>query len=79
MSEKDLISGYGSGKGGRSPENAEDSLNSEAIGAVLDLISEGEIQGFATPFEQSLTAGTPEFKCNQFKDIFFNKTHFFFR
>ena len=74
MSEKDLISGYGSGKGGRSPENAEDSLNSEAIGAVLDLISEGEIQGFATPFEQSLTAGTPEFKCNEFKDIFFNKT-----
>ena len=65
MKEERLVTGSGSGGkgGGRSPENAKDTLNSESIGSVLDLISEGEIQGFATPFEQGLTPNTPEFKC----------------
>ena len=76
MKEEKLVTGSGSGGkgGGRSPENAKDTLNSESIGSVLDLISEGEIQGFATPFEQGLTPNTPEFKCNELKDVFFNKT-----
>ncbi len=47
--EEDFISGAGGGggKGGgssrRTPENAEDNLNSKANAKILDVISEGEI------------------------------------
>ena len=53
--EEDLISGAGGGGKGassRTPENAEDNLNSKANAKILDVISEGEIAGFATPLEE---------------------------
>jgi len=77
--EEDLISGAGGGggKGGssrRTPENAEDNLNSKANAKILDVISEGEIAGFATPLEEGLAFGTTEYGTSGQKDMFFNNT-----
>lgn len=52
MTERPII-GYGGGKGGgggqRAPIEDPDSLRSRAYARVIDLLSEGEIEGLATP------------------------------
>ena len=76
--EEELISGSGGGggKGGnnRTPQNAEDNLNSKATAKILDVISEGEIAGFATALETGFFAGTTRYNTIGQKDIFFNRT-----
>ena len=74
--EEDLISGSGSrGKGSRrTPENAEDNLNSKATAKILDVISEGEIAGFASPLEKGFAFGSSNYGIEGQKDIFFNRT-----
>jgi predicted phage tail protein len=72
MSDKELISGAGSK--GSNPVNAEDNLNSKATAKILDAISEGEIAGFATPFEEEHLFGSADYGIAGQKDIFFNKT-----
>ena len=54
--EEDLISGAGGGKGGggSTPQNVKDNLNSTSTAKILDVISEGEIAGFATPLEKGV-------------------------
>lgn len=69
--EEELISGAGGGgKGGRTPVNTEDNLNSKSTAKILDVISEGEIAGFATPLEQGLSFGSTEYGISGQKDIF---------
>ena len=51
MPEEKLIlgsggGGKGGGGGGRTPTEQDDSLSSEQFASVLDLLCEGEIQGF---------------------------------
>ena len=74
----DLISGAGGGgkggSGGRTPINEEDNLNSVATGKILDVLSEGEIAGFATPFENDIATTDSNYQIDGQKDIFFNKT-----
>ena len=74
----DLVSGAGGGgKGGggsRTPINEEDNLNSVATGKILDVLSEGEIAGFATPFENDIATTDSTYQTEGQKDIFFNKT-----
>ena len=74
--EEDLISGSGSGRKGsrRTPENAEDNLNSKATAKILDVISEGEIAGFASPLEKGFAFGSSNYGIEGQKDIFFNRT-----
>ena len=75
--DEELISGAGGGgKGGnnRTPENAEDNLNSTATAKILDVISEGEIAGFATPLEKGFAFGTTNYGIEGQKDLFFNRT-----
>lgn len=67
--------GGGGGKGGGgayTPTTAEDSLNSTAFVKFLDLIGEGEIEGF--PSARNFTRDTAEYNTALLKDVYFDKT-----
>lgn len=68
--------GGGGGKGGsgRTPKTSPDSLNSTAWARIIDLIGEGEIEGFATPSKLLLARGTAAYNTALLKDIFFDGT-----
>ena len=66
--------GKGSGGTGGTPSEAKDNLESTAYAKIIDLIGEGEIEGFATPSKAGLTRGTTEYNNATLKDIFFDKT-----
>lgn len=76
----DLIIGAGGGgKGGSAgngyvPKEGKDTLESTAYAYVLDLIGEGEIEGFATPSKLGITRDTDLYNTIRKKDIFFNDT-----
>jgi len=56
------------------PTRAPDTLNSRQFASIQDLISEGEIEGFATPSKAGLTKGTTAYNNAALKDIFLNNT-----
>lgn len=62
------------GKGGGSASEAPDSLDSTAYARIVDVLSEGEIEGFATPSKLGLTRGTTEYANASMKDVFYNDT-----
>ena len=81
MTEDDLIIGgggggglKGGGGGGGTPTEAKDNLESTAYALVLDLLGEGEIEGFATPSKAGLTRGTDAYNTAALKDIFLDNT-----
>jgi len=57
-----------------SPTRAPDTLNSRQFASIQDLLSEGEIEGFATPSKAGLTKGTTAYNNAALKDIFLNDT-----
>lgn len=58
-----------------SPTRAPDTLNSRQFATIQDLLSEGEIEGFATPSKAQITNKTStQYKNAAFKDIFLNDT-----
>jgi len=70
--------GFGGGKGGGggsgTPTEAKDNLNSTAYANIIDLLSEGEIEGFATPSRLGYTRGSSTYNTALLKDIYFNNT-----
>ena len=56
------------------PTRAPDTLNSRQFASIQDLLSEGEIEGFATPSKAGLTKGTTAYNNAALKDIFLNDT-----
>ena len=56
------------------PYRAPDTLNSRQFASIQDLISEGEIEGFATPSKAGLTKGTTAYNNAALKDVFLNDT-----
>ena len=62
------------GGGGRKAQEAKDNLDSTAYAKIIELLSEGEIEGFSTPSRLGLTQGTTAYINASLKDIFFNKT-----
>lgn len=69
--------GGGGVKGGgttktRRPTEAKDSLDSTAYAKVVDLLSEGEIEGF--PSARNYTRDTANYNTALLKDVFFNNT-----
>lgn len=65
----------GKGGGGSSTASeAKDNLDSTAYAKIIELLSEGEIEGFATPSRLGLTQGTSAYMNASMKDVFFNKT-----
>ena len=75
-------SGGGGGGGGRSnppppppqPTREPDSLHSRQFATFLDLVSEGEIEGFATASKEGRTKGTTAYNNAALKDVFLNDT-----
>lgn len=69
--------GGGGGKGGggsTAPVTEEDSLNSEAVAIVLDVIGEGEIVGSPTAARKGYAPGTDSYLLASLKDIYLDKT-----
>jgi predicted phage tail protein len=69
--------GGGKGKAGgafRKSTEAKDNLDSTAYAKIVEILSEGEIEGFATPSRLALTPGTTQYMNASMKDIYFNKT-----
>ena len=56
------------------PTRAPDTLNSRQFATIQDLLSEGEIEGFATPSKAGLTKGSTAYNNAAQKDIFLNDT-----
>ena len=57
-----------------SPTRAPDTLNSRQFASIQDLLSEGEIEGFATPSILGLTKNTTAYNNAALKDVFLNDT-----
>ena len=56
------------------PTRAPDTLHSRQFATFLDLISEGEIEGFATASKENRTQGTTAYNNAALKDVFLNDT-----
>ena len=66
--------GGGKGGGGDPPTIAEDNLHSKQFATLLDLISEGEIEGFSSASKEGRIKGTVAYKNAAKKDIFLDNT-----
>jgi len=72
---KNIIgSGGGSPPPPPQPTRTPDTLHSRQFATFLDLISEGEIEGFATASKEGLTKGTTAYNNAALKDVFLNDT-----
>ena len=71
-----IIKGSGGGrpKPPPAPTRAPDTLNSRQFASIQDLLSEGEIEGFATPSKAGLGKGSAAYNNAALKDIFLNDT-----
>jgi len=69
-----IIRGAGSPPRPPKPTKDPDTLNSRQFATIQDLISEGEIEGFATPSKAGLTKNTEAYNNASLKDIFLNDT-----
>ena len=72
-----IIRGAGGGGGDKSPDppyRAPDSLHSRTFATIQDLISEGEIEGFASASKEGLTKGTTAYDNASLKDVFLDDT-----
>ena len=56
------------------PTRTPDTLHSRQFATFLDLISEGEIEGFATASKEGRTQGTTAYNNAALKDVFLNDT-----
>ena len=74
--ETKLIKGAGGGppKPPPPPYRAPDTLHSRSFATVQDLISEGEIEGFATASKAELNKGTADYQNASLKDVFLDDT-----
>ena len=72
---KNIIgSGGGSPPPPPQPTRTPDTLHSRQFATFLDLISEGEIEGFATASKEGRTKGTAAYNNAALKDVFLNDT-----
>jgi predicted phage tail protein len=67
-------SGGKGGGAGRKAKEAKDNLDSTSYAKIVELLSEGEIEGFATPSRLGLTQNTTQYNNAALKDMYFNKT-----
>ena len=56
------------------PYRAPDTLHSRSFATIQDLISEGEIEGFASASKEGLTKGTTAYDNASLKDVFLDDT-----
>jgi len=73
--ETKIIKGAGGGpRNPPPPYRAPDTLHSRSFATIQDLISEGEIEGFATASKEGLTKGTTAYNNASLKDVFLDDT-----
>jgi predicted phage tail protein len=73
--EKNILRGAGGGpKPPPQPYRAPDTLHSRSFASLLDLISEGEIEGFASASREGLTKGSTAYDNASLKDVFLDDT-----
>ena len=71
---KYIIGAGGPPNRNRKPTREPDTLNSKQFATIQDLISEGEIEGFATPSKAGLSRGTETYNTASLKDIVLDNT-----
>ena len=73
---KKIIKGSGGGSPPPPPQptRTPDTLHSRQFATFLDLVSEGEIEGFATASKEGRTKGTTAYNNAALKDVFLNDT-----
>lgn len=64
--------GGGGGGGGGSANVTKDNLDSRQVARIIDLLCEGEIEGF--PSARGYTLGTTEYNIAMLKDVYLNNT-----
>ena len=69
-----LIRGSKGPKPPKPPYRAPDTLHSRQFATIQDLISEGEIEGFASASKEGLTKGTTAYQNASLKDVFLDDT-----
>ncbi len=74
LPKKIIGSGGGSPPPPPQPTRTPDNLHSRSFATLLDLISEGEIEGFASASKEGLTQGTTAYNNAALKDVFLNDT-----
>ena len=74
MTDKIIKGSGGSPPTPPSPTRAPDTLNSRQFATIQDLLSEGEIEGFATASKEGRTKGTTAYNNAALKDVFLNDT-----
>ena len=71
---KYIIGAGGNRERNRKPTREPDTLNSRQFATLQDLVSEGEIEGFATPSKAGLTRGTETYNNASLKDVILDNT-----
>ena len=71
---KKIIKGAGGPPTPPTPYRAPDTLNSKQFATIQDLLSEGEIEGFATPSKAGIAKSSADYLIAAQKDIFLNNT-----
>ena len=71
---KKIIKGAGGPPTPPTPYRAPDTLNSKQFATIQDLLSEGEIEGFATPSKNQIAKSSADYLTAAQKDIFLNNT-----
>jgi len=71
---KKMIKGAGGPPTPPTPYRAPDTLNSKQFATIQDLLSEGEIEGFATPSKAGIAKSSADYLTAAQKDIFLNDT-----
>jgi len=74
MTDKIIKGSGGAPPSPPTPYRAPDTLNSRQFATIQDLISEGEIEGFATASKENRTKGTTAYNNAALKDVFLNET-----
>ena len=72
--ETKIIRGSKGQKSPPPPYRAPDTLHSRSFATIQDLISEGEIEGFASASKENLTKGTTAYQNASLKDVFLDDT-----
>ena len=74
MTDQIIGAGGGQSSAGGSQKAEKDNLDSRQVARIVDLLSEGEIEGFATPSRLGIARGNARYDRELLKDIFLNNT-----
>ena len=74
MTDKNIKGSGGGRQTPPAPTRSPDTLNSKQFATIQDLLSEGEIEGFASASKAGLLKNSTAYNNASLKDVFFNNT-----